>query len=170
MLNLNAVSLFKQILKDHHSLAKYQVIHQQISEGGNMTRSRRNIEMVKTYLLENLDQITPQLIESYFEANEQASFIEEVYGVFPDFIYLSEEKFNEIFKHYQEGWDIFNARYPDTNCILDISAPGFSEDGLNALIYLGKKWDVLGGIGNYYIYTFINEQWQYKDQVMGWIS
>jgi hypothetical protein len=53
---------------------------------------------------------------------------------------------------------------------MELSAIGLSEDGLQALVYLGNQRDRLAGAGYLVVLSQVTGEWQFVKSAMVWIS
>jgi hypothetical protein len=72
--------------------------------------------------------------------------------------------------HGRDGYRHFNRRFPDAFGLLTLSAVGFSEDGLQAVMHVGWMLWPRVGEGHYYLLEKRDGAWHVVRRSMTWIS
>jgi hypothetical protein len=70
----------------------------------------------------------------------------------------------------QHYWEAFRKRYGESAVLIGLSAPGFSDDRKQALIYYEAAFDYLGAWGCYCLLKRDGEHWEIVDESGVWES
>lgn len=83
---------------------------------------------------------------------------------------VSADDLSKIFKKRGDGWQRFYARYPGAGGYWTFSTVGYSENGEEALVYVGHHCGSLCGTGHLFLLAKENGTWIVKNRTMLWIS
>ena len=91
--------------------------------------------------------LDPTTLTNFEQENAVSGSMNEVLNIGYPVTFITEEEHDEIFSEAQRsGWDVFHARYPDSQGIFTFSRVGFNEAGDQAIVYLGiQTEDFTGG-------------------------
>jgi hypothetical protein len=84
--------------------------------------------------------------------------------------FMSKEFTEKNFKDITNGWARFYKEHPNASGYWDFSAGGYSENGLEALVYIGHHCGGRCGTGNLVLLSKENGTWVVKNRLMLWIS
>ncbi|MEO1653142.1 MAG: hypothetical protein AAFU64_06330, partial [Bacteroidota bacterium] len=140
-----------------------------LSDGGYPSLDRDTIK--EQYLQKALLHLEPSTLLAYRRANIKPAYFWEVYGPGPEERMLSQHLLDELFQADEEAsWDLFWERYPQARGFMEVSAPGFSPDGEQALVYLGQYSSYQMGIGRFLLYQKEGVKWQEVGVAMAWMQ
>lgn len=70
-----------------------------------------------------------------------------------------------------DGWERFNARFPNSPGLIMFSRVGFNEEATEALVHVGNQRDWLDGVGRYvYLTREKGGEWRIEGTVETWVS
>lgn len=154
-----------QLLRDR-AICRGQVVSKMTSDGRWVCGS---IEETMTFLQERLPKAQRFTFENYVSANVKPASVVDLYGALPGVDVRSQEELESIFRD-QRGWNRFRGTFPRSHGIVEISAPGFSHDGMQGMIHLGEQLGDLAGDGVCYLYEFGGELWKRQGEFRTWVS
>lgn len=114
--------------------------------------------------------LTPALITSFMERNQQSHSLEPVFDFELEYQLWTEEDVNEL-RSLDEasGWKLFYEKYPNTYGFIYLSRVGFNFDFSQALIYMSSYHYEQPIQGNYYLMVKIDGHWVIEASY-GWNS
>jgi hypothetical protein len=83
---------------------------------------------------------------------------------------ISSDEISKIFQRKGDGWKKFYELYPKSSGFWDLSPVGYSDDGLEALVYVGHHCGYLCGTGHLLLLAKENGTWVMENKTMLWIS
>jgi hypothetical protein len=83
---------------------------------------------------------------------------------------VSNDEISKLFKKKGDGWKKFYELYPKSSGFWDVSLVGYSDDHLEALVYVGHHCGYLCGTGHLFPLAKENGTWVVKNKTMLWIS
>jgi 5'-nucleotidase / UDP-sugar diphosphatase len=122
------------------------------------------------YLKENLPDLEKTTYDAFMRRNTAAHRLEDRFGLRTPVALISEAEIEAIFTAGGDGWARFYGLYPGSQGIMDVSRPGISPDGRQAIVYVGNQSHYLAGAGIMYLLTFADGVWTTVGSVMLWIS
>lgn len=127
-----------------------------------------NPKQMLDYIKSGLKSVSKDTIDNYMERNAQPSQLSPDMDLGVEYVLLSEEERNAIFKQ-PDGWDAFYKKYSMAG-YTEFSRVGFNRTLDQALVYVGWVGGPLMGDGTYYLLEKQNGEWIMKEQIMVWIS
>lgn len=146
-----------------------EVVLSNISDGG-LKPHQRNKFLNEFYFKKCWSDVQDSTLENYIKTNAERKTLTEIYGIIPEMIFFTEEDNKQLFNNPEQAWEDFKQKYPKSSGIIDVSAPGFSKDAKEAIIYIGKRWGKELGNGYYYLYRFQDNHWKQVSSVLAWMS
>jgi len=83
---------------------------------------------------------------------------------------VSSVEISDFFKKKGDGWEGFYRKYPKSSGYWAFSPVGYSNDSLEALVYVDHSCGYLCGTGHLVLLEKENGAWIVKNRVMLWIS
>jgi len=111
----------------------------------------------------------PQTVTNYRSRAMSICVVRPLFGAKLSPHLISAEEISKFFKH-GDGWRKFYESYPKSSGYWDISPVGYSDDGLEALVYLGHHCGYLCGTGHLVLLKKEDDAWVVKNRTMLWIS
>jgi hypothetical protein len=84
--------------------------------------------------------------------------------------FMSKEFSEKNFRDIRNGWARFYKEHPNASGFWDFSAVGYTENGLEALVYMGHHCGGRCGTGKLVLLRKENGTWAVKNRLMLWIS
>ncbi len=122
------------------------------------------------YLAQALPGLQRATYGDFVARNVTATRLEDRFGLHRPVVLIAEREIEEIFGTEPGGWDAFYERYPGAQGIMNVSRPGMSPDGRQALVYLGNQAHYLAGAGHMFLLARTSDGWRVAAGVMLWIS
>lgn len=119
---------------------------------------------------EGLPDLSGELWENYLDRNDRSYPLSTEMEIGREYTLLDDEEMSDIFNNYEDGWDEFYRRYPDSPGITTFSRVGFNPDRTEALVYMGAQFHYLAGSGNLIRLEKQDGVWKIMDEIMLWIS
>lgn len=119
---------------------------------------------------EGLPDLSEELWENYLVRNDRSYPLSTEMEIGREYTLLDDEEMSDIFNNYEDGWDEFYRRYPDSPGITTFSKVGFNPDRTEALVYMGAQFHYLAGSGNLIRLEKQDGVWKIMDEIMLWIS
>jgi hypothetical protein len=91
-------------------------------------------------------------------------------GAMPVRLLPLEEKRRYFVEHPGDGWGLFWDTHPRAQGVMQLSRPGFSRDGLQALLYSANAVSGTGGGGSYYLLSRESGTWTVVCEALRWQS
>ncbi len=114
--------------------------------------------------------LSEELWQDYLAQNDRSYPLSQGMEVGVEYVLLDAEEMSDIFSNYEDGWNEFYSRYPDSPGITTFSRVGFNPDRTEALVYMGTQFHYLAGAGNLVRLEKQNGEWKIVDRMMLWIS
>ncbi|MGO9642913.1 MAG: hypothetical protein ACLP1Y_16590 [Candidatus Acidiferrales bacterium] len=112
-----------------------------------------------------------------FEAKQRESFrLERKFSPKLSYVLVSESDLRDVFHHDANGkissqpWQEFYEKYPEAQGIMSLSRVGFNKAKDEALVYLIRQWNLLGGSAFYYVLARRGGAWKVKSKILVWLS
>jgi hypothetical protein len=118
---------------------------------------------------QGLPDLTDEVSADFEAQNKQPQPLKPLFTISVKYVFISEQEFQTTFKR-QDGWDIFYAKYPNSQGHMHLSGVGFNPQMDMALVYVDNMRYSLAGEGHYVLLKKVNGQWTVQDQTMVWIS
>jgi hypothetical protein len=117
-----------------------------------------------------MHHLSRELWEDYLARNDRSYPLSTEMAIGREYTLLDAEEMSDIFTNYQDGWEEFYIRYPDSPGITTFSRVGFNQDRTEALVYMGTQFHYLAGAGNLIRLEKKDGEWKIVDRMMLWIS
>ncbi len=117
-----------------------------------------------------MSDLSQELWEDYLDRNNRSYPLSTEMEIGREYTLLDAKEMSDIFNNFQDGWDEFYRRYPDSPGITTLSRVGFNQDGTEALVYMGSQFHYLAGAGNLVRLEKQDGEWKIVDKMMLWIS
>jgi len=110
--------------------------------------------------------------DAFVAANREPTDLSEVVRFSGRVVWLSEDDLDDLFSDgdEDEGYDRIFDRYPGSVELTQMSMPGVSEDGKQALLYIEGAIGCHAASGDYYLLARENGVWKVVDHFMAWIA
>ena len=110
--------------------------------------------------------------DAFVAANREPTDLSEVVRFSGRVVWLSEDDLDDLFSEGDEdlGYDRLLERYPGAVEFTQMSMPGVSEDGKQALLYIEGAVACLAASGDYYLLTREDGVWKVVDHFCAWIA
>lgn len=165
---LLAQEFLKFMLKVRNISLK-EVVLSNISDGG-LKPNEKNKFLNDFYFKKCWQDVQDSTIKNYIKINAERKTLNDIYGKIPEMIFFTEDDNKILFNNPAQAWEDFKQKYPKSSGIIDVSAPGFSDDEKEAIIYIGKRWGNELGNGHYYLYKFEDNHWKQMSSVLAWMT
>jgi len=121
------------------------------------------------FVRQDLPDLTDEIAADFEIQNKQPQSLKSLFAISVKYVFISQQEIQTTFKK-QDGWDIFYAKYPDSQGYMHLSGVGFNSQMDMALVYVDNMRYALAGEGHYVLLKKVNGQWTVQDQTMVWIS
>lgn len=118
---------------------------------------------------QDLPDLTDEVSADFEAQNRQPQSLKPLFTISVKYVFISGQEIQTTFKR-QDGWDIFYAKYPDSQGHMHLSGVGFNPQMDMALVYVGNMRYALAGEGYYVLLKKVNGQWTVQSQTMVWES
>jgi len=118
---------------------------------------------------QGLPDLTDEVCADFEAQNRQPQSLKPLFAISVKYVFISKQEIQTTFKR-QDGWDIFYAKYPNSQGFMYLSGVGFNPQMDMALVYVGNMHYALAGEGHYVLLKKVNGQWTVQGQTMVWIS
>jgi hypothetical protein len=117
------------------------------------------------------DELKP-LRTDLLTKNDKPYSLSKQFKLSRQYVLLNVEVFSEIFKGrgYEEGWDEFYGKYPNSSGYITFSRVGFNNDATKAIIYRETGCGSLCGYGGYILLNKENGEWKLVTGYSCWRS
>lgn len=120
--------------------------------------------------LENVHKLPSSLVDSYRSRNAVSYTLGPNLDVEQDYVLMSQEVFDEIFRKKGSLWTAFETKYPGASGFITFSRVGFNADGDEALALMGYRCGDLCGAGGLYLLVKEDGNWKVQEELMAWQS
>lgn len=120
--------------------------------------------------LENVPRLPSRLVDSYRSRNATPFTLAPKLDVEQDYVMMSQEEFDQIFRRGGSVWARFQEQYPEAGGLITFSRPGFNAKGDQALADMGFRCGDLCGAGGLYLLVKEDGNWVVQDTLMVWQS
>jgi hypothetical protein len=124
----------------------------------------------KSDMPQEMPGLSRELWEDYLARNDRSYPLPTDMEIGVEYVLLDDDEMSDIFTHYEDGWEEFYSRYPDSPGITTLSRVGFNRDGTEALVYMGTQLHYLAGTGNLLRLEKTDGVWKVMEEIMLWIS
>lgn len=114
--------------------------------------------------------LSGDLWKDYLAHNDKAYPLSTEMDLGVGYTLIDADDMNVIFNDFENGWEEFYRRYPNSPGITTLSRAGFNQDGTEALVYMGAQFHYLAGAGNLYRLEKQDGVWKIVEKMMLWIS
>ncbi len=121
------------------------------------------------FIHQALPDLTDEVSADFAAQNKQSRPLKPLFTISVEDVFISKEEIQTTFKK-QGGWDIFYAKYPNSQGHLHLSGVGFNPQMDMALVYVGNMRYTLAGEGYYALLKKVNGQWTVQDKTTVWES
>jgi hypothetical protein len=124
----------------------------------------------QTDMPQGLPGLSSELWESFLARNDKSYPLATDMQIGLEYQLMDADEMSDIFSNFEDGWDEFYSRYPDSPGITSFSKVGFNAARTEALVYMGRQLHYLAGAGNLIRLEKQDGLWKIRDQIMLWIS
>ena len=161
--------LLRQVLSDKH-VRDGQVVYSLSSSGYHDLSNPEDLLRHRAYFGKELPFAHDGLLDDYFARNAARHPFVELYGTMAMLDIRSGEEICAAAGGTADFWPAFRRAFPRSWGAMSLSAPGFSPDGSQALLYIGQTTGDLSGEGECYFYTRKEATWTRAGAVGIWVS
>jgi len=165
-IKLEEQAVYAVLLKDTYSSSTIVIMDTTSTDPGGAVGSSSTIG----YVLENMHDVDPSTPENFKVRNDKAYPLAADMDLGVQYILLSQDQRNEMFRQNQSGWEVFYHNYPNSPGITELSRVGFNNALDQALVYVGTQSNYLAGAGYYILLKKVEGTWTIDQKVMTWIS
>jgi hypothetical protein len=120
--------------------------------------------------LENVHRLPSSLVDSYRSRNAASYSLSVELDIKQDYVLMSQEDFDEVFRQDGPVWERFETKYPGKSGMIIFSRVGFDVKGNTALASMGYRCGDLCGAGGLYILVKEDGNWKVQEALMVWQS
>lgn len=118
---------------------------------------------------QGLPELTDEVCADFEARNKQPQSLKSLLTISVKYVFINQQEIETTFKR-QDGWDIFYAKYPNSQGHMHLSRVGFNPQMDMALVYVDNMSYVLAGGGYYVLLKRVNGKWTVQNQMAVWIS
>lgn len=124
-------------------------------------------ESIKNLFQDANKTINSEVLTSFLMENKESVDLEARFKLYYPYTLISPEKLSKVFE--DGGWENFRRLFPGRSTI-SLSSIGYSSEGGEALVYLGKSAGYKSGSGDYYVLKKQGTNWVIVSEVNVWLS
>jgi hypothetical protein len=135
------------------------------SETGWDSRYNHDIE---SWLREGVARDT---IDDFIAQNKASVVLKDRFSEDVGVLLVSRREIRKVFSQgSDDGWKEFYKRFPESGGTTNLSRVGFSKDGKQALVYIGRQAFSLAGRGRLAILSWNGKNWKLTKYIELWVS
>lgn len=109
-------------------------------------------------------------VRADFEAqNKEPRSLRSLLAISVNYVFVSQQEIATTLKT-RDGWDIFYAKYPNSQGHMRLSGVGFNPQKDMALVYVDNMSHALAGEGYYVLLKKANGKWTVQNQAAVWMA
>jgi len=167
---LSHVSRLEEEQEIYSSLVRKSDVLEDTTIIGWSDFSKDYLEFIKR----GLPKLEEETLTDFQKRDNASDLIKDYFPTHISYIFLSSP---EIEKNYQDGWEAFNNKYPDSHGITSFSRIGFNFRFTQALVFkeYGNPAELGSDNGSYGEGTFIllekkNDVWSVIGELLMWVT
>jgi hypothetical protein len=118
---------------------------------------------------EKLPSLTEETVQDLLAKEKEREKFEQSFSLPRESVFLDEAALKAIFRDGR-GWESFYEAYPDSGGVFYLSRVGFSSDGFQALVHVGRQWMGRAGGGELVLLTLADGTITELGAISTWMS
>jgi hypothetical protein len=122
------------------------------------------------YAFKGMPELLSETLDDFHYQSKQCRTLSWKFELPVKYVLVSEKKIRALFDKGIGRWDVFYARYPNSNGFIRLSNVGFNREMNQALVNTSKSCGGLCGAGYYVLLKKEQGIWKVNRQVNTWVS
>ena len=122
------------------------------------------------YLKMHMPKLSTEMISDFAAQNEQNHLLKPLFDLSIRYVFISDDEINEIFYKFENGWERYYERYPNSQGTMTLSRVGFNSEMDKAFVEVGNQSHNLAGAGYFVFLEKENGVWTITDSIRTWMS
>lgn len=135
----NARALLQAVLADRH-VRPAQVVRDHTTSRSGAREDEERLGRLRESFESQFECLDSSTLDDYLVQGQDSHPVGDIFGQALPIVLKSQETSAQLFED-DKGRERFRELFPDSDGILELSSPGFSADGHQAMIEVGQQVD-----------------------------